>query len=240
MSEPLGWYASIFLWLFTTGIGIPPVPEEAGILYAAGVHALHPEVRWQFAWLACGFGILCADCFLYGIGRWWGPRLFRYAWVRRIIDDQRRMRIEAKIHTHGIKLLLLARFLPPLRTGVFLISGASRFRFVKFLIADAVYCVVGVGLLFFGGTGLLTLIKRVGHDAVWFVALPIIGYGLFRYYRHLKRREVTPTLPVSAIAAPSGTVSLNESTLIPTLAVVAAQENEKTLPSSTVSPYTTP
>src|SRR5438309_1308226 len=46
----LYWYASIFGWLFLTGIGLPPCPEEAGILYAASVHALHPEVWWPFAW----------------------------------------------------------------------------------------------------------------------------------------------------------------------------------------------
>ena len=54
----LYWYASIFGWLFLTGIGLPPCPEEAGILYAASVDALHPEVWWPFAWAACGLGRL--------------------------------------------------------------------------------------------------------------------------------------------------------------------------------------
>ena len=137
-TESLGWYGSIFLWLFTTGIGLPPVPEEAGILYAASVHALHPEVLWPFAWAACGLGILCADCVLYGVGRWWGPKLFEYRWVQKILSTRRRERLERRVHEHGIKLLVLARFLPPIRTGVFLISGASRYSFVKFILADLV------------------------------------------------------------------------------------------------------
>ena len=49
-SEALDWYVSIYLWLLFTGIGIPPVPEEAGILYAASVTALNAEVRG--GWLA--------------------------------------------------------------------------------------------------------------------------------------------------------------------------------------------
>jgi hypothetical protein len=44
--DALYWYGSIWVVLFMTGIGLPPVPEEAGILYAAGLTALHPEVRW--------------------------------------------------------------------------------------------------------------------------------------------------------------------------------------------------
>src|SRR5207237_5123253 len=54
-TEGLGWYASIFAWLFFTGIGIPPCPEEAGILYAAGLHTIHPEaVSWPVATHARG------------------------------------------------------------------------------------------------------------------------------------------------------------------------------------------
>jgi hypothetical protein len=65
--EELRWYASIFLWLFCTGVGIPPCPEEASILYAASLHALYPDlVRWPIAWLMTGLGISCADLVLYG------------------------------------------------------------------------------------------------------------------------------------------------------------------------------
>jgi membrane protein DedA with SNARE-associated domain len=141
----LYWYASIFFWLFLTGIGLPPAPEEAGILYAASVNALHPEVYWPFAWLACGLGIICADCVLYGVGYRWGPKLFEYRWVQKVMSTERRERIEGHFTQHGMKLLILARFLPPLRTGVFLIAGATRYSFIKFLVADLIYAVVGVG-----------------------------------------------------------------------------------------------
>lgn len=221
--EGLGWYASIFLLLFATGIGLPPMPEEAGILYAAGVHALHPAVWWPFAWLACGLGILCADTALYGVGRRWGPRLFEYRWVQQVLSTERRLRIEKKFHENGIKLLILARFLPPLRTGVFLISGASRYPYKKFLLADVIYCVVGVGALFFGGTGLIDLIKQVGHSAVWFAAMPLAAYGLYRYYRYLKKREEAAP-PASVLQLPEGAVPDGEPAKNPAGAEPARQE----------------
>ena len=227
--DAIYWYASIFLWLFATGIGIPPMPEETGILYAAGVHALHPEVLWPFAWLFCGLGILSADCCLYGMGRLWGPRLFEYKWVQRILNEQRRRRLEANLHSHGMKLLILARFLPPVRTGVFLITGASRYPFLKFVLADLIYCVFGVGLLFFGGAGLLSLIKHIGYEAAWFVAIPIIGYGIYRYFRYLKKREAGPTAPVSVLQSPVGSVPPGERPMNPAGAVAAAREAEATL-----------
>src|SRR4051795_9607152 len=92
--DALYWYSSIFLWSFFTGVGLPPVPEEAGILYAAGLTALHPEVRWWLAWPLAGLGIMAADAVLYGIGRATGPRIFEFRLVRRVISPERRRRIE--------------------------------------------------------------------------------------------------------------------------------------------------
>jgi membrane protein DedA with SNARE-associated domain len=226
MSDALYWYGSIFLFLFLTGIGLPPMPEEAGILYAAGLHALHPEVKWPFAWLACGLGVLAADCVLYWVGRRFGPRLFEYRWVQKVMSTERRQRIEKKFHAHGIKLLVLARFLPPLRTGIFLIAGAAKYSFAKFLVADLIYCVAGVGLFFFGGTWLVDLIKRSGHVAVYVAAVPVIGYGLYRYYRYLKKRELTPGAdpPATILEVPAGAVPEGEPAVKPEAAPTAIKE----------------
>lgn len=213
MSTELAWYASIFGVLFFTGLGLPPVPEEAGILYAAGLNAVHPEVRWPFAWLACGLGIVCADLVLFGVGWKWGPRLFEYRWVQRVLKAERRRMLENRFHEHGMKLLILARFLPPLRTGVFLIAGAARYSVVKFLIADGVYAVFGVGLFFFCGTWVIGAIDQIrawaGHWTVYLAVVPLAGYGLYRYYRYLKARETrgTPAAPVSVAQGPAGAVS---------------------------------
>jgi membrane protein DedA with SNARE-associated domain len=203
--ETVGWYCSIYLWLLFTGIGIPPCPEEAGILYAAGLSAIHPEVRWYLAWPLTMAGIVSADTVLYGIGWLWGPRLFQYRWVNRLIKPERRQRLEETFHGHGLKLLLTARLLPPLRTGVFIIAGAIRFSFVRFLLADACFAVIGVGVLFFGGQGLIALIKEAGHWGVYLAAGAVGLYGLYRYYRYLRRRElkVAPP-PASILELPAG------------------------------------
>jgi membrane protein DedA with SNARE-associated domain len=207
--ETIEWYASIFLWLFCTGIGLPPCPEEAGILYAAGVTALHPEVKWYLAWPLTMAGIVFADTVLYGLGHHFGHRLFQYRWVSRIIKPERRERIEARFQDHGTKILLTARLLPPLRTGVFLIAGAIRYPFLRFLAADAAYAVVGVGLFFFGGTALIDLLHRLGHWLVYAVAAALAAYALLKYYHHLRKRELRggPQPPVSVLEVPAGTVT---------------------------------
>jgi membrane protein DedA with SNARE-associated domain len=203
--ETAGWYASVFFWLYFTGLGVPPCPEEAGILYAASLNALHPEMRWWFVWPLTSAGIFCADATLYAVGRRWGGRLFEFRWVRAVLQPERRQRLEARLNDHGVKLLIAARLLPPLRTGVFLIAGAVRYPFARFLLADGAFAVLGVGVLFFCGTGLVDLVNRVGSRVLWVAVPAVLVYLSYRYFRYLQRREGRgePAPPVSVLQLPA-------------------------------------
>jgi membrane protein DedA with SNARE-associated domain len=209
-AETFYWTASIFVWLLFTGVGIPPVPEEAGILYAAGVAALHPEVPWWLAWPAAAVGIIGADVALYGVGRLLGRRVFQYRWVTRALSAERRERLEGQFHRHGIKFLLMARLLPPLRTGIFIMAGSLRYSFALFLLADAVYGVVGVGLVFFFGAALMAVVHRIGGWVVLIAAVVVGVYVLYRYYRYLKRLELKAAAKVAEVVAPEATALASE------------------------------
>ena len=229
-TDGLLWYGSIYGWMLFTGIGLPPVPEEAGILYAAGLNALHPEVWWPFAWLATALGILSADLILYGIGRRFGVRLFEYKWVQRFLKKERRERLEGRFHQHGFKLLMLARFLPPLRTGVFLIAGASRYSILKFVLADLIYGVVGVGLFFLCGTWMIGMIEHARRffkePLVYLIAVPIALFALYRYFRYQSARENSGVAlaPQSVVEGPEGVVPAGESAKKPEAAPAALAE----------------
>jgi membrane protein DedA with SNARE-associated domain len=209
-AESIYWTASIFLWLLFTGIGLPPVPEEAGILYAAGLSSLHPEVTWWMAWPAASGGIIGADILLYGVGRWFGERIFQYRWVSRVIPPERQQRLQGRFHDHGLKFLLMSRLLPPLRTGVFLIAGSMRYPFRYFLIADVAYGLVGVGLVFFGGTTILALIHWLGSWLLLLAAVAVVGFLLYRYYRYLRKLELKAAAQVVDAIAPKNATQLSE------------------------------
>jgi membrane protein DedA with SNARE-associated domain len=200
--ESLYWYASIFLWSFFTGIGLPPVPEEAGILYAASLTAINPTVYWWLAWPATSLGIIAADLVLYGAGRLWGRRLLEHRWVGHMLAPERRQRLEERFHRHGMKFLLLARLLPPLRTGVFLIAGMIHYSLFRFLVADFLYGVVGVGLVFFGGTALLSLVHRVGGWLLFALVAVGVGLATLYYYRYLRKLELKASEKAVAAVAP--------------------------------------
>jgi membrane protein DedA with SNARE-associated domain len=171
------------------GLGVPPLPEEAGILYAASLAALHPEVHWWMAWPAATLGIMAADFALYGIGRLWGRKILDSRWVARVVPQDRQRRIEDQFHRHGMKFLLTARLLPPVRTGVFLIAGMIHFSILRFLIADLIYGIVGVGLVFFGGTALVALLHQAGDWLLVAITIFVVGAALFYFYRYRRKPQ---------------------------------------------------
>jgi membrane protein DedA with SNARE-associated domain len=191
--EVVGWYLSIFFWLFFTGLGMPPCPEEGGILYAAGLSALHPQVHWWLAWPAAGAGILCADTVLYFLGRWWGEKLLTSRWVRWLLPEDKQRRLQARLRKTGFPILLLARILPPARTGVFLIAGTARVPLLQFLIADLIYVVFGVGIIFFGGAWVIGTLRKADYWLVGITAGGVAFYVLYRAYRYFRRQHPTGT-----------------------------------------------
>jgi membrane protein DedA with SNARE-associated domain len=136
--------------LLAAGVGFP-IPEELPII-GAGIWVGHNQDLGPFRWLlwpVCIVGVVVSDSLLYGIGRFFGPRLLEKKWVVRFLPPQKRQRIEENFHKYGVLTLLFARFLPAIRSPIFITAGVMRLSYVRFAIADGVYAIPGVGLLFF-------------------------------------------------------------------------------------------
>jgi hypothetical protein len=114
---------------------------------------------------------------------------------------------------------------------VFLIAGATRYSFLKFLLADLIYVIFGVGLLFFFGAGIVNLIKRFESTALVVGAVLVVGYGLFLYFRWLRRRELarSGTAPVSVVQGMAGTPAEGEPAKDPAAAPAAESQAKAAL-----------
>jgi membrane protein DedA with SNARE-associated domain len=97
----------------------------------------------------CILGVVLSDGLLYCVGRFGGRRLLQNPWVTRLLPVQKQQRIEGNFHKYGILVLLFARFLPAIRSPIFITAGILRLSFAKFLVADGIYAIPGVSLLFY-------------------------------------------------------------------------------------------
>jgi membrane protein DedA with SNARE-associated domain len=153
------WPDSVALWqylgvlgaLIAAGFGAP-VPEEVPIITGGimvGSADADSTLRWWVMLPVCIFGVVVGDGFLYAIGRLWGRRLLHIGWVKRkVLPPERLEHITERFHKHGIWVLLGARLLPSIRTPIFITAGMTHFPLARFLVADGLYAIPGVTLLF--------------------------------------------------------------------------------------------
>ena len=146
-------YAGVFGSLVAAAFGAP-IPEEipiatGGLLVSQAFE--HPEsgLRWWIMLPLCIVGVVLCDTILYFIGRQWGHRLVTWSWIqKRVLPPERFDKITKNFEEYGIRILLITRFMPGIRTPVFITAGIVKLPFRKFLLADAIYAIPGVNLIF--------------------------------------------------------------------------------------------
>lgn len=142
-------YLGIFLALLASGMGLP-IPEELPVIMA-GILVGHEDtqLKWYIMLPVAIVGVVMGDGILYSMGRFWGTWLLSRPWVqRRILSPEKRAQIEKNFHDRGIAVLLGARLLPGIRTPIFIMAGVVRLPLGRFLLADGLYAIPGVNLLF--------------------------------------------------------------------------------------------
>jgi membrane protein DedA with SNARE-associated domain len=126
-----------------------------GLFWVAAYRCAYPEPksdavrpRWWIMLPVCIIGVVFSDGLLYGVGRFFGRRIFQHRWLSHLVPQAKIQRIERNFHKYGITILLFARFLPGIRAPIFVTAGIMRLPFNKFLLADGLYAIPGVSLLF--------------------------------------------------------------------------------------------
>ena len=140
--------------LVAAGFGFP-IPEELPVI-GGGALAAHASTQvprehpyWYILWPVCILGVVVSDGVLYGdrpVRRQAIARHADHAAVHSPREACGNRSQLPQVRHHGASG---ARFLPGIRAGVFVTAGILRMPFVKFLIADGIYAIPGVSLLFF-------------------------------------------------------------------------------------------
>ncbi len=183
-------YLGVFIGIVATGLGFP-MPEELPIVIG-GALANADRVYWWIMLPVCIVGVIVGDSCLYFIGRWWGPRLVEYSWVKkRLLPPDRMERIRKNFDDYGVRILLFARLTPGIRAPIFLTAGLTRLSIARFVLADGIYAIPGVSLLFFLGywftDRMVAIVKKDVEMAktiiILVVVLAVAGYFLYRFLR---------------------------------------------------------
>jgi membrane-associated protein len=140
----------LFLIVFCeTGLVVTPFLPGDSLLFAAGTFAaLGALDLWLVVILLIGAAII-GDTVNYWVGAYIGPRAFRgdIRFLRKEYLD----RTHAFYEKHGGKTIILARFVPIIRTFAPFVAGVGAMSYPKFFTYNVVGAVLWVGIFVLGG-----------------------------------------------------------------------------------------
>lgn len=183
-------YAAVFVILIACGFGLP-VPEDITLVSGgviSGLGLTNPHIM-----LGVGLaGVLIGDSTMFLLGRVFGYRIQRIKTFRKILSPRRFSHIQRQFKKYGLGLLFVARFLPGLRSPIFLVAGMSRrISYLTFIAMDGVAALISVPIWvymgFFFADNLDLLMEYVGDvQRVIYLILGLIILVVLAIY--LKKR----------------------------------------------------
>lgn len=163
-------YALLFLIVFVeTGFVVMPLLPGDSLLFAAGAIAATGSMDPALLCLLLFVAAVLGDTVNYHIGHYIGPKVFEHE--NRFIKRQYLLQTRAFFERHGGKTIIIARFMPIIRTFAPFVAGVGAMHYRRFL----AFNVIGAGL--------------------WVVSFVMLGY----YFGNLPVVKENFTLVIFAI-----------------------------------------
>ena len=192
-------YFAVFFVLLICGFGVP-IPEDITLVAGGVISGL--GYTNEHVMFAVGMaGVLAGDAIMFTIGRVYGKSVLKLRFVARTLTPERFVAVQEKFEKYGVWVLFVARFLPGLRSPIFLAAGLARkVPFWRLLLmgglAAQISVPIWVYLGYFGATTrdwLLTWVHRgqTGLLAlIGFAAATLLGYWWIKRRRKAHASEL--------------------------------------------------
>lgn len=188
-------HAILFLIIFCeTGLVVTPFLPGDSLLFAAGTLAagssLH--VGWLFGLLSVS--AIAGNTLNYWIGYYVGPKVFHKKEVR-FLNKSYLERTHKFYEKHGGKTIVIARFIPIIRTFAPFVAGIGFMTYWRFMFYNISAGIAWVGIFLFGGYffGNIPVIKRNFTLVILAIIVISVLPGIIEFLRHKyrSRREAS-------------------------------------------------
>jgi membrane-associated protein len=144
-----------------TGLVITPILPGDSLLFAVGTFAARGSLDLVLALVLLTAAAILGDTVNYWAGSAIGPKIFHQENVR-FLNRKYLERTHAFYERHGGKTIIIARFIPIVRTFAPFVAGIGKMSYPRFLLYNVVGGIAWAGLFILGGYffGNLPIVKR--------------------------------------------------------------------------------
>jgi membrane-associated protein len=179
-------YLILFLIIFCeTGLVITPILPGDSLLFAIGTFAGlgYLDLYWTLALLSVA--AILGDTVNYAVGNYIGPKVFHYE-NSRIFKKEYLQKTHAFYEKYGGKTIIIARFVPIVRTFAPFVAGVGAMTYGKFLaynVAGGLLWVFSITLAgyFFGN---IPIVKSNFTAVILAIIFVSVLPGVIEYVRH--------------------------------------------------------
>ena len=182
-------YVILFIVIFCeTGLVVTPILPGDSLLFAAGAFAAIGSLDLKWLLILLTVAAVLGDAANYAIGYFMGPKVFSQS-------DSRFLKKEYLDRTHqfyekyGGKTIIIARFVPIVRTFAPFVAGVGSMTYVKFASYNVIGGLLWVGVCVFAGYafGNIPVVKENFTLVILGIIFVSILPGIIEFLR--QRRE---------------------------------------------------
>ena len=157
-------YLILFLIVFCeTGLVVTPFLPGDSLLFVAGTVAAAGGMDIHLLVLLLTIAAVLGDAVNYGVGHYVGPRIFSHS-ESRWLNPKHLQRAHDFYEKYGGKTIIIARFVPIIRTYAPFVAGAASMTYAKFAL--------------FNVSGAVLWVTSLGYAGYFFGNLPVIKNNL--------------------------------------------------------------
>ncbi|HEX5731302.1 MAG TPA: DedA family protein [Blastocatellia bacterium] len=183
-------YLILFLIIFAeTGLVITPFLPGDSLLFAAGTFAAGRGLNVWLLFVLLSVAAIIGDTVNYWLGHYVGPRVF-YKDDVRFLNKKYLERTHAFYEKYGGKTIIIARFIPIIRTFAPFVAGIGSMTYWRFITYNVVGGILWVGICVFAGYffGNIPIVKNNFSIVIIVIVLISVLPVIVEFIRHRMSR----------------------------------------------------
>jgi membrane-associated protein len=182
-------YAIFFFIIFLeTGLVVTPFLPGDSLLFAIGSFAALGSLDLRLSIVSLSIAAIAGDTVNYWIGNFAGPKVFSKE-KSRLLNKEYLYRTHRFYEKYGGKTIVLARFIPIIRTFAPFVAGIGTMTYSSFIVYNVAGGIAWVMLFIFGGYffGNIPLVKQNFSLVIFAIIFISVLPGIIEFLRARKR-----------------------------------------------------